>query len=116
MSRAREWYRWRRRESTELFVLWGVAAATYGVGDVLTTIVLVYAVPGLGEANPFVHWGLDTFGIPGLVALKLAVFGIGIYVSRLGITHRDRLMYYSPPVVMTCVGLAATVVNFRLIF
>lgn len=116
MSRAKTWYRWRRRESTELFVLWGAAAVTYGVGDILTTLVLVYAVPGLDEANPFVHWGLDTFGVPGLVVLKLAVFGIGIYVSWLGIQHRDRLMYYLPPIVMSCVGLGATVFNIRLIF
>jgi hypothetical protein len=115
MSRARRWYRWQRRESTELFVLWGVAAATYGVGDVLTTIVLVYLIPGLGEANPFVHWGLEAFGIPGLVGLKLGVFGIGLYVSWLGIRHRDRTMYYAPPVVMTCVGLGATTVNLGLI-
>ncbi len=115
MSRARRWYRGQRRESTELLVLWGVAAATYGVGDVLTTIVLVYLIPGLGEANPFVHWGLETFGIPGLVGLKLGVFGIGLYVSWLGIRHRDRTMYYAPPVVMTCVGLGATTVNLGLI-
>lgn len=93
-----------------------MAALTYGGGDILTTIILVYAIPGLSEANPFVHWGLATYGPLGLVAMKLAVFGIGIYVSRIGLEHRDRLLYYIPPLGMTLFGIGATFVNFRLIF
>jgi hypothetical protein len=115
MSQAREWYRWKRRATTELYVLWGAAAVFYGGGDVLTTIVLVYAIPGLGEANPFVHWGLATFGVPGLVVMKMTVFAMGIYLSWIGLTHRDRLMYYAPPIGMTLFGLGATVINLRLI-
>jgi len=116
MSRAREWYRWKRRGSTELYLLWGVAAATYGGGDVITTTVVVYVIPGIGEANPFVHWGLDTFGLPGLVVMKLFVFGIGFLVSWTGLKHRDRLMYYVPPLGMILFGTGATVVNLRFIF
>ncbi|MCQ4334447.1 hypothetical protein KM295_13365 [Natronomonas sp. F2-12] len=115
MSRAREWYRWERRAATELYLLWGLAAIFYGGGDVLTTIVLVYAVPGVGEANPFVHWGLATFGIPGLVAMKLSVFGLGVSLSWVGLEYRDRLLYYAPPLCMFLFGLGATVVNLRLI-
>ena len=76
---------------------------------------MVYLVPGVGERKPFVRWGRETFGIPGLVVVKLGVFGIGLYVSWLGIQHRDRAMYYIPPVAMTWVGLGATAVNLRLI-
>lgn len=116
MSQAREWYRWKRRGSTELYLLWAMAAITYGGGDILTTLILVYAIPGLGEANPFVHWGLATFGPAGLLAAKLLVFGLGFAVSRRGLEQHDRLLYYVPPVLMILVGLAATVVNLRLIF
>ena len=114
MSRARRWYRWQRRESTELFALWGVAAATYGVGDVLTTIVMVYLIPGLDEANPFVHWGLETFGIPGLVGLKLGVFGDRAprELARHPTPRPDHVLF---PPVMTCVGLGAIMVNLGLI-
>ncbi|MFB6360075.1 MAG: hypothetical protein ABEH59_02010 [Halobacteriales archaeon] len=116
MSQAREWYRWKRRGSTELFLLWAMAAITYGGGDILTTLILVYAIQGLGEANPFIHWGLATFGPLGLLAAKLLVFGLGFAVSRRGLAQRDRLLYYVPPVLMILVGLAATAVNLRLIF
>lgn len=116
MSRAREWYRWKRRESTELYFLWGVAALTYGVGDILTTILLVYAIPGLNEANPFVHWGLRTFGLPGLLVMKLGVFAIGIYITRLGLRQKDRILYYAPPLGMILFGAWATTVNYMLIF
>lgn len=115
MGQAREWYRWKRRESTELYLLWGLAALTYGGGDVITTIILVYAIPGLGEANPIVRWALVTVGPLGLVALKLAVFGIGISVTWSGLKRRDRLMYYAPPIGMTVVGLGVTAINLRLI-
>jgi len=116
MSQAREWYRWKRRESTELYLLWGMAAVTYGGGDVLTTTILVYAVPGLGEANPFVRVGLEAFGLPGLVAMKLAVFVIGLLVSWNGLRRRDRLLYYMPPLGMIFFGVSATVMNVLLIF
>jgi hypothetical protein len=115
MSQARNWYRWKRRGSTELYLLWAVAAVTYGVGDILTTIVLVYAVPGVGEANPFVRWGLEAFGLPGLVTMKLAVFAIGLLVSREGLKRQDRLLYYAPPLGMLVFGGVATVTNLLLV-
>lgn len=115
MSQAREWYRWKRRGGSELYVLWGLAGLTYGGGDLLTTIIMVYAIPGLDEANPFVHWGISTFGVSGLVAMKLAVFAVGIYLSHVGLAHRDQLVYYTPPLAMICFGIFATVFNLRLI-
>jgi hypothetical protein len=112
LSQAHEWYRWKRRHSTELYLLWGIAALTYGGGDLLTTIILVYGVPGLGEANPFARWSLEAFGLPGLVALKLFVFAIALLVSRVGL----RLLYNVPPVGDDRFGIGTTVVNLLLIF
>jgi hypothetical protein len=113
MSQAREWYRWKRRGSTELYLLWGVAALTYGGGDVFTTIVIVYGVPGVGEANPIVRWGLATLGPLGLIAMKSAAFGIAMYASWIGLKRRDLFTYYTPPVCMILVGITVTLLNLR---
>ncbi len=113
MSQAREWYRWKRRESIELYLLWGVAALTYGGGDVFTTIAIVYGVPGVGEANPIVRWGLATVGPLGLIAMKSGAFAIGMYASWIGLKRQDRFTYYAPPVCMTLVGIAVTLSNLR---
>lgn len=115
MSQARDWYRWKRRGTTEWYLLWGLATATYGVGDIVTTTVLVYATPGIVEANPFVHWGLSTYGPGALVAMKLGVFLFGYLLSWRGLQREDALLYYAPPLGMIAFGLFATIVNVRLV-
>jgi len=53
--------------------MWLVAAATYGVGDIVTTIAIVYFMPTLTEANPAIRLAIQTFGGGGFLGLKLLV-------------------------------------------
>lgn len=97
--------------------VWLLALATYGVGDVVTTIAMLYFVPALTEANPVVRFAIDTFGVGGFLALKLLVMyaclGIAIWA---GLQARDRLMFYGPPVVLAVFGAFATLFNLHLLF
>jgi len=99
----------------EFYWLWIAATTAYGVGDVVTTIALVYFAPGVQEANPVVNGGLETLGLPGLVILKLAVFFIllGISVNAMHV-WKDRSLYVFPPLVLAILGTVLTVLNIRL--
>lgn len=112
-SRARPIY---DRRPDEFYWLWIVAAATYGVGDVVSTVALVYFVPHLSEANPLVRLAMDTLGLWGLVAAKLAAFLVMVGISYLGARDGDALVYYFPPVLLALVGSGVTAVNLRLLF
>ncbi|WP_311172890.1 hypothetical protein [Halobellus ordinarius] len=48
--------------------------------------------------------------------MKLAVFAVGLLVTRAGLKNQDRLMYYAPPLGMIVFGIGATAVNVLLIF
>ena len=98
-------------QTVSLWLLWGVAVLTYGVGDFVTTIIAVYFVEGLGESNPLVVLLLNQFGIRGLFALKIVVFVIAVGIN-LGFRKRgDRLGYYGPPVFVALLGTLLTVSN-----
>lgn len=115
MSQRDELLRWRTRASTEFYVLWGLAVATYGIGDIATTIVIVYFSPNLGEGNVLVHEVLSLLGVPGFLLLKLAIFGAGILISWKAVTRGSLLFYYAPPIGMILFGAYATLVNLALI-
>jgi len=88
-----------------------VATTTYGVGDVVSTIAFLTYVPEMEEANPIVVAAIDAFGFAGLVALKIVVYLIMVWISVLGARDGDALLYYFPPVLLTLVGLFLTVNN-----
>ncbi|TKX73137.1 response regulator [Halorubrum sp. GN11_10-6_MGM] len=104
-----------RVRSAEFYGLWLVAALTYGLGDVLSTLYATIAVPGLIEGNPAVNALLENFGIPGFLLLKLLVFLVLISVSVQGARARERFSYYWPPVLATAIGVLLTGSNLRLI-
>ena len=95
--------------------VWLVAAATYGVGDVVTTIAIIWFMPFFTEANPLIQFAVEIFGGGGFLALKLLVFyavlGISLWA---GVPERDRLMFYGPPLVLAVVGAATTLHNLNL--
>lgn len=94
----------------EFVALWGLATLTYGVGDTMTTI-LGIELANLTEANPLVDVVLASWGLGGLVALKIAVFGILLGISLYHSHAGDRYHYFWPPVVLILVGTALTVWN-----
>ncbi|MFB6114513.1 MAG: hypothetical protein ABEJ58_10490 [Halodesulfurarchaeum sp.] len=96
--------------------LWIIATTAYGVGDVLTTIALTGYVPAVTEGNPLLAGLLATWGLPGLVAAKLAAFALCFAISlSAAVVWEDRLLYYLPPVVLSVLGTFTTVFNIRLL-
>ncbi|CDK39296.1 response regulator transcription factor [Halorubrum sp. AJ67] len=104
-----------RSRPTEFYGLWLLAALTYGVGDVVSTLYAVLGVTGIDEANPVVGSLLTTFGIPGFLLLKFLVFLVLISVSVQGARTVDRFSYYWPPVVMALLGVGLTAWNLTTI-
>jgi hypothetical protein len=102
-------------DRAEFTRLWLVASATYGVGDVVTTIALLEFSTTVREANAIVRASVDLFGQPGFVALKIAVFLACIFISVNGANTEDRLLYYLPPVVLALFGAFTTSLNIRLL-
>jgi hypothetical protein len=100
----------------EFYWLWIAATTAYGVGDVVTTIALVLYAPHVQEGNPLVALAVDSFGVAGLVALKLAVF-FGLLALSVYAMHawRDRVLYAFPPVLLTALGTVLTLLNVRLL-
>ncbi|MWV65777.1 hypothetical protein GRS48_13245 [Halorubrum sp. JWXQ-INN 858] len=112
-SRRRPTY---RRRPREFYTLWIAATTTYGVGDIVSTIAFLTYVPAIEEANPVVNAAIDAFGFAGLVALKIAVYLVMVWISVLGARDGDALLYYFPPLFLTVVGLALTANNIRLMW
>jgi len=96
---------------------WLLALATYGVGDIVTTITIAYFSRIHVEANPIVNLSIDLFGGGGFLAMKLLVFylclGISIWAGRL---EDDRLLFYGPPIFLALVGTVITGINLGLLF
>jgi len=113
-----DWYTFEGATFTEAsFVrVWLVALATYGVGDVVTTIALVWFSPAHVEANPVVAAAIAAFGGGGFLALKLLVFYACVGISLWGgVLDGDRLLFYLPPAALALAGGAATAVNLGLL-
>ena len=104
-----------RTRPREFYALWFLAALTYGIGDVVSTLYATVAVPGLIEANPIVGTLLSSSGLPGFLLLKLLVLFVLVSVSVQGARQRERFSYYWPPVVATGIGLLLTGWNVRLV-
>ncbi|WP_423997429.1 hypothetical protein [Halorubrum trapanicum] len=105
-----------RRRPNEFYWLWIAATATYGVGDVVSTIAFLRYVPTIEEANPVVRFALESFGLSGLVALKIAVYLVMLWISVEGAREGDGLLYYFPPVLLTATGTYLTASNVRLLW
>ncbi|MFB6074707.1 MAG: hypothetical protein ABEJ89_06815 [Haloarculaceae archaeon] len=96
---------------------WLLAAATYGVGDVVTTIAIVYFTPLYTEANPVIRSAIQAFGGGGFLAMKLLVFYACFAVSLAwGTRDEDPLLFYGPPVALTVAGVVVTALNLGLLF
>lgn len=94
--------------------LWLIPLATYGVGDIITTITLLWFTDKVNEFNAVILFVVDAFGLPGFVALKLLAFGVGIGVSVLGAHWDDWVLYYFPPAVLSVIGTFVTAINLQL--
>ena len=105
-----------RRRPREFYSLWIAATTTYGVGDIVSTIAFLEYVPQVDEANPVVAGALDIFGLGGLVALKIAVYLVMVWISVHGAREGDGLLYYFPPILLTGVGLVLTGSNVWLMW
>ncbi|MDG5776656.1 hypothetical protein VB773_10205 [Haloarculaceae archaeon H-GB2-1] len=104
-------------DTRRLTLPWLLAAATYGVGDVVTTIALVWFDPLHIEANPFVYAAIDSLEQVGLVGLKLGVFGFCFALSLWAATdEEDVIALYGPPAILTIIGLTTTAHNLNLLF
>ncbi|WP_396613717.1 hypothetical protein ACH9L7_18720 (plasmid) [Haloferax sp. S1W] len=101
-------------EGREFSLLWLIALATYGVGDIVTTITLLYFQQRFAEANAFLRASTEQFGQLGLIFPKMATFFICIGVSLYGAQKEDSVLYYLPPIVLSVIGAFATAFNFRL--
>lgn len=104
-----------KSRSLEFYGLWLLAALTYGLGDIVSTVYAVFAVPGVDEANPVVDALLVNFGIGGFLFFKLLVFFVLLSISVQGARTTDRFSYYWPPVLATVVGTGLTLWNLSLI-
>ena len=102
-------------ESSNFVRLWVLALATYGVGDIVTTIAIIEHSSDLREANALVRLSVDAFGIYGLALLKYAVFGITLAISLVAAADGDEFFAYLPPVVLSLVGTFTMVYNVRLL-
>jgi hypothetical protein len=101
-------------DATTFTRLWLLALATYGVGDVVTTIALIEYSPTVSEANALIRLSIDHLGLLGLVLLKYLAFGVAIGISLLGAADADRFLYYLPPIVLSLAGAFTTIYNARL--
>jgi hypothetical protein len=103
-------------QTDQFYWLWIVATTTYGVGDVVTTVTLLYFAESVGEANALVRAAVGEFGLAGLVGLKLGVFllCVGLQVTALGDSD-DWVVVYAPPAVLAVFGAFTTAFNVRLL-
>jgi hypothetical protein len=101
-------------EAREFRWLWTVALATYGVGDIVTTVTLLYFSRRVDEMNAVIQLVVGAYGQWGLVGLKFATFLVCITVCVYGARTEDKLLFYLPPTALAVVGAFATAFNIRL--
>ncbi len=94
---------------------WIAATAAYGVGDTVTTLAMVFFVPGLREANPLVAGGLDLFGPIGLAAVKVPVLVVCLLISQHAARSGDRWDPYILPGIFAVFGTVLTAYNLSLL-
>ncbi|MFB6070528.1 MAG: hypothetical protein ABEJ76_05835 [Halanaeroarchaeum sp.] len=100
----------------EFYRLWFLATVTYGVGDTVTTVALVYYAPRIAEGNPLVAAAMGGLGLGGLIAVKWLAFAACIGISLLAIVEWDeRQLYLLPPLTLTVVGVLVTGSNLWLL-
>ena len=105
-----------RFEEDRFTQAWLLALAAYGVGDIVTTIGLVWFSPVHVEANPIIAGAISLFGGGGFLGLKLLVFYAAIGVSLWGgLADEDSLLFYGPPLVLAAFGLLVTAINVSLL-
>jgi len=102
-------------DPAEFSWLWLVSAATYGVGDVVTTIALVGYDDAVAEGNALLRMAIESFGLSGLVGLKLIAFFVCLAISLHGARDADSALYYGPPAMLAVVGAFTTAYNLRLL-
>lgn len=100
----------------EFYALWFLAAATYGFGDIVSTVLAVFSGPGVAESNPVIAAALANFGLPGFLGVKVVIFAVLVWISVGGARSGDRLSYYWPPVVATVLGTGLTAWNLWLLY
>lgn len=89
---------------TPLF--WGLSVLLYGIGDTATTTVGI--VTGTGkEAGPLAAGALASYGLPGLLGLKLASM-LAFYLAWRAARPPGRV---AVPLALVVVGAAVTVWN-----
>lgn len=99
----------------EFYWLWIFATATYGVGDMVTTITILEFDVGVREANLLLKYIFDSLGHGGLIGLKIFVFVACLTVSLIALEYWDDWpMYYLPPLLLIGLGTAVTVNNLYL--
>ena len=101
-------------DETEFTLLWLIALATYGVGDIVTTIALIYFSPTVTEGNALIATVVAAYGPLGLVGLKLLAFAGCLAVALYAARTRERLLYYATPAIVAVAGAFATAWNVRL--
>jgi len=97
--------------------VWLFALLTYGVGDLVTSITLIWFSPDHLEGNPLIAGAISAFGGGGFLAVKLlAMFGcLGVSLWA-GVQGRDALLFYGPPVMLGLFGGVVTTWNLWLLF
>ncbi|RCU47807.1 hypothetical protein DU504_11170 [Haloplanus salinus] len=102
-------------DPTEFSRLWFLSALTYGVGDVVTTLALVGYSASVNEGNVLLRTAIESFGLWGLVGVKLLAFLFCLAISLYGARDGDPALYYGPPAMLALVGAFTTAYNLRLL-
>jgi hypothetical protein len=102
-------------DGTEFSRLWFLATLTYGVGDIVTTLALVGYDAAVNEGNVLLKAAIESFGLWGLIGLKLVALFFCLAISLYGVRDSDAALYYGPPAMLAVVGAFTTVYNVRLL-
>lgn len=102
-------------DGTEFSRLWFLSTLTYGVGDIVTTLALLGYDAAVNEGNLLLRVAIESFGLWGLIGLKLFAFFICLGISLYGARDADSALYYGPPAMLAVVGAFTTVYNVRLL-
>ncbi|MFB6297861.1 MAG: hypothetical protein ABEH56_05010 [Salinirussus sp.] len=116
-GRSQDWLGGIPFDETAFWGVWLLAVLTYGIGDIVTTVGIVWASPAYAEANPIVVWAVEAFGAVGFFGVKLLAFYAVLAASLWGgIGDEDALLFYGLPAVLALVGSFTTAVNLGLVY